>query len=202
MSNIKVFSRIKNWWVNVSGDAEGRVEVAGHLWNPVTHQWEHEEKADEVSPRRLSEDLLAEAMALNETTRELLDVTQLYAKEKTFMRKEFVIYSDYDPANDAAYVFDSFGRTDIDAGWIDTGGYDIAQFSVMVTTLASTSILLLIQGDLAGQLTDYYTKTYSAVTTRAELITVTLPPKKLRVGLMVTVNGTDAVTITCECKRM
>jgi len=199
MGNIKVFDKKqKRWWIPVAGDEHGRVEVGGHIWNPITQQWDVQEKADEDTPRRLAEELLVEAIELNVTTLELLDVTRRYAKEKTFKREDHIFFNAYNPVNESTYVFDQIAQTGLTSGWLDTNEYDVVRFSVMVTTLASATILLLIQGPVAGQLTDIYTETFTAVTTRAEEVVVTHPPSKMRVGLMVTTNGTDSVTITCE----
>lgn len=134
--------------------------------------------------------------------KELLNVIRRYTREITRDLKDHIFYSAYNPINDAAYVFDQTGRTDMNAGWIDTERWDVVKFSVMITTLASTSILLLIQGDVAGQLTDYYSETFIAATTRPKLVVIYNPPKRIRVGLMVTVNGTDSVTVACEITKI
>lgn len=209
-------SRIANTdrWVGMSADKKPTPSQGGSTyyemdtgktwtWNGL--EWVQlipSETSNETMSRRLSEDLLTQVQLLNDRTLELLDLTDKIAKEKTFKRKEYVFFGNYNPVNDANYVWDKDANTDRGYGWLDTEGYDIIQFSVMVTTLGSTGILLLIQGDVAGQLTDFYTETFAAVTTRAKLITVMYPPKRMRVGLMVTVNGTDSVTVACEYKKM
>jgi len=73
----------------------------------------------------------------------------------------------------------------------------IKHFGVMITTLASTNIIVTIYGRVGSLWPVLWTKTYTAVTTKPESVLVTEPSAYLCVGLQSTADvAGDVVTVS------
>jgi len=110
-------------------------------------------------------------------------------------------YNGHDPSNTSLYVYDSSDATSDTAGRYYCLNYTLKTIQVSVPTLGSTSISMRIEGqtdssgDVAGW-ANIYTKSYTGATTIDDIVMITEHLKYIRVGLKVTSDGSDDLTIT------
>ena len=113
-----------------------------------------------------------------------------------------LFFNAYNVVSTAAYVFDSAGGTAATVGWVPCSGMTNKNILFYLPTLGSTTVHLLIQGRIAGIISQIYQKDYAAVTTYGEEIPITGEYDEIRVGLKVTTNGTDSVSVAYQFARV
>lgn len=111
------------------------------------------------------------------------------------------LFSAYNPTNESNYVFDENGSTNDDVGWVDVSAYSHKTVWLKIPTFGSTTIHFVIQGKVNGNIYEIYQKDYSASLANGEPFVVTETAEYIRVGLKVTSNGTDSLTVDYSVGR-
>lgn len=106
-------------------------------------------------------------------------------------------YSSFDP-NATSYIYDPNNAVAATSGQYYCYNYTFKTIQISVPTLGSSSLDVRIEGkvDNASTWSDIYSKQYTAATTIDESVMVTEHMEYIRVGLKITGNSTDSVSIT------
>jgi len=129
----------------------------------------------------------------------LLISSNLYAAGAILSNYE-TFYKNYDPSNTAYYVYDAADGSGDESGKYYCYNYTYKTIQISIPTLASTSIAVRIEGrvDSTTDLVSWaniYSKTYTSPTTIDDSIMVTEHMEYIRIGLLVTGDSTDDVSI-------